>query len=460
MTAAIEQKSSDTDDDFETGLTALDKGRFAEAASSFEHVLGTQPDNASAHGNLGVALHSLERYAEALDHFRRAIELKPTLAEPYNNVANLLTELGEFDQARQAFTMAILLAPRRGTFHYGLAGAKTFDKADAQIPAMQYLLESGEPLEHDDDRMLLHFALGKAHDDCGNVEASFRHLLAGNALKRARIAYDESAELGELGRIAAVFDRDLIERLGGIGHPTERPIFVVGMPRSGTTLVEQILASHPGVAAAGERYDLFDVAQDLAPFPESVASMDESAFAQAGLDYLRAMEAARRPSFRITDKMPWNFKFLGLIALILPNAHVIHVMRDPVETCLSCFSKYFARHQEFTYDLGELGRYYRAYHRLMDHWRQVLPPGLMIDVQYEDVTADLETQARRIVDHCGLPWSDSCLAFDKTKRPVRTASAVQVRQPLYRTAGQRWQPYRAYVGPLLDALGDVYPPQK
>ncbi len=259
-------------------------------------------------------------------------------------------------------------------------------------------------------------------------------------------------------RIARVFDRALIERMAGSGDPSDRPVFIVGMPRSGTTLVEQILASHPGVSATGERYDLDRIARSLgaAPigFPEIVPTLDSEALRNLGSDYLSGLKIAKVAAARFTDKMPWNFRFLGLIALILPNARIVHVMRDPVDTCLSCFSKLFARNQEFSYDLGELGRYYRSYQRLMDHWRAVLPPGMMVDVRYEDVIAGLEGQARRIVSHCGLSWSHACLTFDKTDRPVRTASAVQVRQPLYQTAADRWRPYRTMVAPLLDALDD------
>jgi hypothetical protein len=244
--------------------------------------------------------------------------------------------------------------------------------------------------------------------------------------------------------------------MAGHGHPSDQPIFIVGMPRSGTTLMEQIVSAHPAVSAAGERYDLSTIACGLGDgalgFPDNAAAMNGEAFHAAGVAYLQAIAQSGRAAMRVTDKMPWNFKFLGLIAAALPQARIIHMVRDPVDTCLSCFSKYFPRNQEFSYDLGELGRYYRAYAGLMDHWRAVLPPGSMIEVRYEDLIADLETQVRRVLDHCGLPWAPSCLAFDKSARPVRTASAIQVRQPLYGTAADHWRPYRPLVRPLLDAL--------
>jgi hypothetical protein len=234
------------------------------------------------------------------------------------------------------------------------------------------------------------------------------------------------------------------------------------LPRSGTTLVEQILASHPSIYGAGELLDLTDLVERMGEnlgnsgaYPENIAALTPDQLNAFGKLYVERVQRLTTKSERITDKMPANFMFLGLVHLALPDARIIHVMRDPLDTCLSCFSTLFAVQQNFTYDLGELGRYYRKYAELMGHWRSVLPPGRILDVRYENVIADLETEARRIVDYCGLLWHPSCTAFHEARRSVRTASASQVRRPLYRTSEGRWRAYRDHLGPLLAALGEL-----
>ena len=288
-------------------------------------------------------------------------------------------------------------------------------------------------------------------------------MLAGNAGKRATIAYDEPATFALFDRIEAVFTARSDEAKSGGGDPSAMPIFVIGMPRSGTTLVEQIIASHPLVHGAGELQTLNDVILDSARAGRQHAALSgiragarravrcaRSARAMSRCCASSPPNAAPASASHITDKMPSNYYFAGLIHLALPNAKIIHSMRDPVDTCISCFSKLFSAEQNHTYDLGELGRYYRRYEQLMAHWRRVLPPRRMLDVRYEDVVADLEGQARRIIAYCGLPWDDRCLSFHETDRPVRTASATQVRQPIYSSAVGRWRVYeertRAAIG--------------
>ena len=265
-----------------------------------------------------------------------------------------------------------------------------------------------------EEQMQLHFALGKVLADLGRHEESFGHLIAGNAIKRRQTTYDETAVLAAFDRIRAVFTPELMRAKAGQGDPSRVPVFIFGMPRSGTTLVEQIVASHPSVYGAGELTDLIDVVADLggpggvfADFPETVRAMSGAQLSDVGARYLDRITAMAPAVARITDKMPANFRFAGLIHLALPNARIIHTRRDPVDTCLSCFSILFGGDQPHTYDLGELGRYYRAYAALMEHWRRVLPPGVMLEVQYEEVVADLDRQARRIVEHCGLHWDDA-----------------------------------------------------
>jgi Sulfotransferase family len=238
------------------------------------------------------------------------------------------------------------------------------------------------------------------------------------------------------------------------------PIFVIGMPRSGTTLIEQIIASHPLVHGAGELQTFNDVILtvrgpdgNVLPYPDFLPALDATALQQIGARYIAEVRKLAPSGEHVTDKMPSNYYFAGLIHLALPNAKIIHSIRNPVDTCISCFSKLFSAEQNHTYDLAELGRYYKRYQALMAHWRRVLPAESILDVRYEDVVADLERQARRIIDYCSLPWDNRCLSFHETERPVRTASATQVRQPIYKSAVGRWRVYEGQLDPLLRALG-------
>jgi hypothetical protein len=366
--------------------------------------------------------------------------------------------LGRLADAQQAFDKAVALEPRRAEFYRGLADSRRLLPDDPHFVAMEGLARDIDSLPVD-QQIELHFALGKVYADVEQLERSFRHLLAGNALKRRQIDYDEAAEFGRSRRSKAVFTSELIERMRGAGDPSEVPVFIVGMPRSGTTLVEQLLASHPRVFGADELMDFPRVAATICeppgatvPYPEMLQSMPAEDLRRLGASYIDAVVPRAPAADRITDKLPGNFRVLGLIHLALPNARVIHVRRNPLDTCLSCFSKLFTGRQPFTYDLGELGRYYREYESLMAHWRAVLPAGALLEVQYEDLVADFAPQARRIVAHCGLEWDERCISFHETQRPVRTASATQVRQPLYGSAVGRAQPYAAMLGPLIAAL--------
>jgi len=429
-------------------------GRFDEAIPHYRSAAAIKPDHAEAFNNLGTTLMALNRHEEAVAQFEKALAIAPSRAEAQNNIGVALQTLGRLEEAARAYERALILAPGNAAIHLNLAHAKPFVAGDPRLAVMEELVEGTEALG-DDERIALHFALGKAWADLRQPDQSFRHLLRGNALKRRHVAYDEAAVLALLRRIAAVFTPELMQadRTGRDSSPL--PVFVIGMPRSGTTLVEQILASHPIVFGAGEREDLGEAVARLGPpaFPEAVTTMSADDLRRLGSDYLGRIREAAPAAQRVVDKMPMNFRHVGLIHLALPGARIIHVRRDPVDTCLSCFSLLFTGDQPYAYDLGELGRYYRAHEALMAHWRDVLPPGTMLEVNYEEVVDDLEGQARRIVAHCGLEWDDACLAFHETRRPVATASSLQVRRPIYRGSVGRWRPYRHLLQPLLRELG-------
>jgi hypothetical protein len=304
-----------------------------------------------------------------------------------------------------------------------------------------------------ESRMHLDFALGKAYDDLGRYESAMTHLLRGNALKRADTPYDEAKVLGVFDAMEKTVTPAFLAEHSGNGNASALPIFIVGMPRSGTTLVEQILSSIPGVTGMGELMAFQSSLTNAGAFP--AAGSTKTWFDGLGNAYLKSLGKLSPQSMRIIDKMPSNFIYAGLIHLALPNAKIIHLKRDPIDTCLSCFSRLFSGDQPFSYDLAELGRYYRRYIQLTDHWRQVLPTTAWLDVSYEALVADLETEAKKLVQFLGLEWTDQCLAFHQTKRTVKTASAVQVRQPLYSSSVGRNHHYTPYLGPLLGALNGL-----
>jgi Flp pilus assembly protein TadD len=438
--------------------TLKSQGRLDEAEAMFRRAVVLKPDNAETHSNLGTVLLDLGRPDEAEAAFRWAIALKPDFAAAHNNLALMLKEAGRLTEASRAAERAVELAPREPSYFGTLGEVRRYAAGDPHMAALEVLAKDRASLSID-NQIHLHFALAKAYADIGQPQHEFRRLLAGNALKRSRVAYDEAAILGGMDRVQAVFSPELVRAPQRAGQPSPTPIFIVGLLRSGTTLVEQILASHPQVFGGGE-LKLFERAaasirsalQDSPQFPEMALHMSGEHFHALGTRYLADIRRLAPEASHITDKMPSNFIFPGLIHLALPNAIIIHTVRDPVDTCVSCFSRLFTEGQKHTYDLAELGRHYRHYQALMAHWHRVLPPGRIIDVRYEDVVADLEGAARRIVAHCGLPWDEHCLDFHRTKRPVRTASATQVRRPIYSSSVGRWRAYEPFLAPLLAEL--------
>lgn len=438
------------------GAILLDLEKFADAEAALAQALALNPLSHDALNQLGRVKFEQGDLEASLGYYRRALELKPDLADAFNNMGNAFKELGRLGEAREAYREAIRLDPTVTGSYVNLADSKRFAHGDADLAAMEDLLETRLSPK---DRMQLRFALGKAYTDLGDYPRSLTHFRAANAAKRGTLTYDESAAFAFFDRIEAVFTPEIIAEKSGAGELSGAPIFIIGMPRSGTTLVEQILASHPMVHGAGELRTLNTLAntvRDLAgsplTYPEFVTQLDAATLHEIGEAYLTELRKVAPSARQVTDKMPSNYYFVGLIHLVLPNAKIVHCMRDPVDTCVSCFSKLFSGDQPHTYDLAELGRYYRRYEQLMAHWRRVLPQGSMLDVRYEDVVVDLKGQTQRLLSYCGLPWDERCLAFHKTERPIRTASATQVRQPIYKTAIGRWHSYANQLRPLLAAL--------
>ena len=472
---------------YNIGATFQALNRHEEAIAHFARVVAIKPDYAEAHNNLGVALmkserppeaptyydrlaeirphsaeadnfgvsrHTLNREVEAIAQFTKALVIRPDYADAHANLGLALESLGRLDDASRAFEKAIEHAPTVAKFYHWLFHSKKAVAGDRQLTAMIELAQRVASLSRA-EQIDLHFGLGKVYADIEQYDLSFRHLLEGNALKRKEIAYNESAMLATLDRVRAVFTPELMQSKQGLGNRSAKPIFILGMPRSGSTLIEQILASHPCVFGGGELNYFNRAVKAQVRSLEQIGTFADEDLVRLGTQYLCGIQNVAPNAERMTDKMPSNFRFAGLIHLALPNARIIHTRRDPLDTCVSCFSTLFARGQPFAYELGELGRYYRAYEQLMDHWRAVLPDDVMLEVRYEELVADFGAQARRIIAHCGLAWDEACLAFDKTQRPVKSASAPQVYQPLYNTSVGRGSHYGNLVRPLLDALSST-----
>jgi tetratricopeptide (TPR) repeat protein len=427
--------------------------RFEEAKEAAERAITLEPDNPEGHHALGVVLQAMGRVEQAMTSYEKAGELIGGTSErALVSQGRMLMEFGRSDEAREKFERALELFPRSVPAFNNLADMTKFKPGDPRIDQMEaYLADGG--YQSRTQRMLMHFTLGKAYLDTGDSDRAFEHLNEGNRMKRQTISYDGAANRRWIRSIPEVFTAELMERLSGKGYPSDMPIFVLGMPRSGTTLIEQILASHSQIHGAGELKYLHRAVLKGGDYPASFTRTPPERLAEIGKDYVDSVSALSHGLPHVVDKMPSNFLYTGLIRLAMPGARIIHSRRDPVDTCLSCYSKIFADEQSFTYNMEELGAYHRAYQDLMDHWRTVLPSSHFIEVDYESMVDNTEEETRRLLEFLGLPWEESCLEFYRTERAVRTASVNQVRQQIYRTSSGRWRKHSKNLKPLLDALG-------
>ncbi|RST32101.1 sulfotransferase family protein [Sphingomonas ginkgonis] len=427
-------------------------GRPAEALALLDGVFAAEPEDLG-HFNLKAAtLGRLGDFEQAIALYERVLEQAPDQPRVWLSYGHMLKTVGRLADGVAAYRRAIRLQPALGEAWWSLANLKTIRFDEADIAAMRAALAERDLRE--EDRFHLDFALGKAFHDRGEHEPAFAHYEAANALRRRSLPYrpEETARLVDRS-IAAFTAAAFAERAGGCEAPD--PIFVVGMPRAGSTLVEQILASHSQVEGTSELPDLPAVARERRGYPESALALSAAERRAAGADYLRRAAVQRRtarPFF--IDKLPNNWLFVPFIALVLPNAKIIDARRHPLGCCVSNYRQHFARGQAFSYDLAGMGRYYAEYVRLMAHVDAVLP-GRVHRVIYERMVDDTEAEVRALLAHCGLPFEDACLAFHRTERAVRTPSSEQVRQPIYRQATDEWRHYDAHLGSLRAALGPV-----
>lgn len=436
------------------------QNRPAEAVDALAPLQGVDLE---ANQNLkAAALGRLGAYEEAIALYEAVLQRFPAQAKVWMSYGHLLKTVGRQADSIAAYRRALGVQPGLGEVWWSLANLKTvkFDAAD--VAAMDAAL--ADPAIGEEDRFHLHFALGKALEDLGRAEPAFRHYAQGNARRRAQIDYDPQDISGHVRRSIAVFTPELFAARAGQGCPAPDPIFILGMPRAGSTLIEQILASHPQVEGTMELPDIPAIAgrlgrrsakDEASAYPECLAGLDAGELRGLGESYLQTTRIQRktgRPFF--VDKMPNNWAHAGLIGLILPNAKIIDARRHPLACCFSNFKQHFARGQGFSYDLAELGTYYRDYVTLLAHLDAV-QPGKVHRVIHEALVEDPETEVRRLLDHLGLPFDPACLAFHENERAVRTASSEQVRRPLNREGFDQWRPFEPWLGPLKQALGPV-----
>lgn len=428
--------------------------RWEKAAAAYAQSLVLRPADQGTLQGLGRVLLRLNRRAELAGWIEKGIAHEPQTAMLHGMLAAQLLAFGKLDDAVRAMDEMLARDPMSGTAHAILSEMKRYRPGDPHFAALERAAANSAALPAE-EQCVLRYTLGKAYDDVGRHADAFEQYIAANRIRRGLLDYDFVHALGQFARVQAAFTPELLRLRRGIGNPSERPIFIIGMMRSGTTLVEQILASHPSVHGGGETPNFQTAALQAIPgYPETVPQTSPGDLRRVAEIYLRLAGQGVRGATRLTDKTLSNDVFAGLIHIALPNARLIHVVRDAVDTCLSNFSMNFGTTYPYTCDLSELGQYYRAERRMMDYWRELLPERLFLEVRYENVVADLEGETRRMLAFCGLDWDPACLAFDKSDRAVWTASAAQVRRPLYASSVGRWRPPPAVLKPLLDGLGE------
>lgn len=434
-----------------------EQGKEEKAIKAIEKALQLEPTNAGSHYFYAGLLAMVGRTEESAESYKRAVELDSKLVGAYLGLGHVLKTLGDQEGGIAAYREAIALRPNLGEIYFSLSNLKTFRFTDDEIAEMVKRISheslSSESVVH------LAFSLGKAFEDNKDYDRAFQYYSQGNEVHRNSIVYDPVRTEVSHSKIKETFSGEFFNRIKttqpGVKDPD--PIFIVGLPRSGSTLLEQILASHSLVDGTSELPDLGIVSQMITDkdkgrvFPGGILEMSDDEITYLGQQYLDRSQQQRRGAPFFTDKMPNNFAHIGLIQAILPNAKIIDARRHPLDSCVGSFKQHFAKGQTFTYDLFELGEFYLQYDQLMAHWNEVLP-GKVLRVQYEDVVQDLETQVRRILDYCDLPFEETCVNFHETERAVRTASSEQVRQPIYNKSVNTWKRFDSHIGDLKEAL--------
>jgi tetratricopeptide (TPR) repeat protein len=473
------------------GTLALEAQDEALAADFFTKALKRKPKDPAIHHNLGSALMAMSQMEEALQHFRKALDQKPgqidtlcLIGACYNRMsraeeglpflekakrlnpehpqvqivtAEAHINLGRMIEAEEILKKAISRRVALPRAYQNLSSLKKYQSDSTELSAV--LDELASTQWTDEERVPLHYAAAKMLNDSKQYDRAMEAFAL--AKQRQASLYDIDEYNSYVDSLIALFNQLFLQTHKNFGDSSQKPVFILGMPRSGTTLTEQIISSHPQVAGAGELGEMQAIARSLgenrrtpSSYHQSLLSMTQGQVQAAAQRYLKFITKYSRGALRITDKMPHNFEQIGLIALLFPNATIIHCTRDPIDNCLSCYMNAFNDTHAYSANLAKLGAYYAAYRRLMAHWHKVLP-GRIFDSPYETLIAEQETQTRKLIAHCQLPWNDACLNYTENQRSVATISRWQVRQPMYTTSIKRWKNYERHIGPLVTALGPL-----
>ena len=462
---ALLEKSVALAPDFSQSWMDLGKARQEQdkldaALEAMQRAIRLEPLKPNAYAASGTSCAMAGRHEEAIDFYSKALEMDATHGGALSGMGHVLKTIGQQDEAIASYRECIDHNPDHGEAYWSLANLKTFRFTLNDVAAMEAQIANEKMA--DEPRANFQFALGKAYEDAKEFDRAFDYYRSGNENRRQRENYDPVQTMDAHDEFIGAFSAEFLESHEGEGCDSNATFFIVGLPRSGSTLIEQILASHPDVEGTHELPELGRVGRsiglkrnDRRAYPTAIRELGAAEFQGLGEEYLRRTERHRDRGLKhFTDKLPNNFVHAGFINLILPNAKIINARRHPLDSCLGTYKQLFARGQPFSYDLFELGEFYLQYERMMNHWNEVMP-GKVLDVQYEDVVSDLETQVRRILEYCELPWDDACLKFYETDRAVKTASSEQVRKPIYTSSMHLWRNYEQHLGPLIEVLEPV-----
>ncbi len=451
---ATKHGENDADSFYNYGLALADAKKFEEAIEAYKRSIEINPQYGLAHNNLGSAYENMDDMDAAFTAYQKAVEIDSSHSEAQHNLGAILNQRGQIEEAKDCYMAAIKANPNFTYAHHSLSTLKKYTTDDPHLEMLENLTSQVPQMDHEMQTKFW-FALGKARGDIKTYKESFEAFNKANALHRQTYPYDVEGNKIYVSAVMDEFDQNFANKKS-TGLDDETPIFILGMPRSGSTLIEQILDSHSQIHGAGELSDLSDIMAETTQLESGVSYVewldkaDEGILHNMGQRYLERLRRHSGSALRIVDKMPGNFFYVGLIHKILPNAKIIHSMRDPMDICISNYTRLFKQTMPFAYDLKELGQYCRMCHDMMTHWQSVLPNDFIFEARYEDIVNDLEGKARELIDFCGLEWESGCLDFYKNKRVVKTASHNQVNKPIYKTSVKRWEKYEDYIRPLID----------
>ncbi|MDP1603978.1 MAG: tetratricopeptide repeat protein [Legionella sp.] len=457
---ALQLKPDYTEAYYGIAKAHLHQHHFLASESALRKAIAINPQQVEFYQLLAAIYQEQSNYKQALLYVDHALQIDSTRASSYLSKGHVLMEMGEIIKAEEQFLKSATdpIIDTQVLAHYSLVQLRKVKPDNASLNNLLSIINHGQAVSPS-KLEYAYFALGKCHDDMGEWSKAFEYFSLACQIKRTRITYDIAEQIEFTNKLIQCFTQQTIAYLQRFANPSALPIFIVGMPRSGTTLVEHILSSHSHVYGAGELKYLNNLIQQPVKYhqttlyyPENIQHFSPEIGHAIADNYISHLQRSSPLALRITDKMPYNFIAIGLIHALFPNAKIIHVERHPIDTCLSCYTKLFTQGQLYSYDLTELGQYYQCYERIMDHWRHILPSNAWLDIKYETMVNHFDEEVTRLIDFCGLPWEEACLTFYQSKRQVRTASFAQVRQPVYTSSIERWRRYERELSPLIHVL--------